>query len=102
MISSPFVSIGAISLRASETVWQETGRRLLSPIVQTFCTTLGRAPHRAYAVYYGNQTSCQPQALGAWRQALVDLRQHLVALDGQTLQRSLDSIDGLGSLHAAG
>jgi hypothetical protein len=39
------------------------------------------------------------QAFGSWMQALVDLRQDLVALDGKTIQRSLDSADGKGPMH---
>jgi predicted transposase YbfD/YdcC len=37
--------------------------------------------------------------LASWRQALADLRQASVALDGQTLRRSLDRADGTGPLH---
>ena len=38
-------------------------------------------------------------AFVSWRQALVDLRQDIVALDGQTIRRSLDSADGKGPIH---
>jgi hypothetical protein len=39
------------------------------------------------------------QAFAAWMQALVDLRQDIVALDGKTLRRSLDRTDGKGPMH---
>ena len=38
------------------------------------------------------------QALASWRQALADLPQAMVALDGQTLRRSLDRADGKGPM----
>jgi len=39
------------------------------------------------------------QAFVSWMQALVDLRQDIVALDGKTIRRSLDSADGKGPIH---
>jgi hypothetical protein len=40
-----------------------------------------------------------PQAFGAWMQALVDLRQDIVTLDGTTIRRSLDRAEGTGPMH---
>jgi predicted transposase YbfD/YdcC len=51
---------------------------------------------RVFAVL--DPTSLQ-QAFVAWMQALVDLRQDIVALDGKTIRRSLDSADGKGPIH---
>src|SRR5215510_4178789 len=39
------------------------------------------------------------QAFVAWMQALADLSQDIVALDGKTIRRSLDSADGKGPIH---
>lgn len=39
------------------------------------------------------------RAFVAWMQALADLSQDLVALDGKTIRRSLDSADGKGPMH---
>jgi DDE family transposase len=39
------------------------------------------------------------QAFVSWMQALADLRQGLVALEGKTLRRSLDRAEGTGPLH---
>ena len=42
--------------------------------------------------------SLQP-AFASWMKALADLHQDIVALDGKTLRRSLDSTDGKGPIH---
>jgi predicted transposase YbfD/YdcC len=39
------------------------------------------------------------QAFASWMQALADLHQDIVALDGKTLRRSLDRADGKGPMH---
>lgn len=39
------------------------------------------------------------QAFVAWMQALADLSQDIVALDGKTIRRSLDRADGKGPIH---
>ena len=39
------------------------------------------------------------QAFVSWMQALVDLCQDIVALDGKTIRRSLDNADGKGPMH---
>jgi predicted transposase YbfD/YdcC len=39
------------------------------------------------------------QAFVAWRNALADLRQDIVALEGDTIRRSLDRADGKGPMH---
>jgi predicted transposase YbfD/YdcC len=39
------------------------------------------------------------QAFVTWMQALADLSQGIVALDGKTIRRSLDSADGKGPIH---
>jgi hypothetical protein len=39
------------------------------------------------------------QAFAAWMKALADLSPGIVALDGKTLRRSLDSADGQGPIH---
>jgi predicted transposase YbfD/YdcC len=39
------------------------------------------------------------QAFVAWMQALADLSQDIVALDGKTIRRSLDSADSKGPIH---
>lgn len=51
---------------------------------------------RVFAVL--DPTSLQ-QAFVTWMQALVDLHQDIVALDGKTLRRSLDRADGKGPIH---
>src|SRR5499426_4438460 len=45
------------------------------------------------------EPSSLQQALASWMQALADLRQDMVALDGKTLRRSLDRADGKGPIH---
>jgi predicted transposase YbfD/YdcC len=42
---------------------------------------------------------CLQQAFASWMTALADLRQDIVALDGKTIRRSLDSADGKGPIH---
>jgi predicted transposase YbfD/YdcC len=39
------------------------------------------------------------QAFTSWMQALAELREDIVALDGKTLRRSLDRADGKGPIH---
>jgi predicted transposase YbfD/YdcC len=51
---------------------------------------------RVFAVL--NPTSLH-QAFVAWMQALADLSQGIVALDGKTIRRSLDRADGKGPIH---
>jgi predicted transposase YbfD/YdcC len=51
---------------------------------------------RVFAVL--DPTSLQ-QAFVSWMQALADLRQDIVALDGKTIRRSLDRADGKGPIH---
>jgi predicted transposase YbfD/YdcC len=43
-------------------------------------------------------SSSLQQAFASWMQALADLRQAIVALDGKTLRRSLDRADGKGPI----
>jgi predicted transposase YbfD/YdcC len=45
------------------------------------------------------EPSSLQQAFASWMQALADLRQDIVALDGKTLRRSLDRADGKGPIH---
>ena len=39
------------------------------------------------------------QAFARWMNALADLSQEIVALDGKTIRRSLDRADGQGPMH---
>jgi predicted transposase YbfD/YdcC len=42
---------------------------------------------------------CLQQAFVRWMNALADLRQDIVALDGKTIRRALDRADGKGPIH---
>jgi hypothetical protein len=57
------------------------------------------SPDTVGRVFAGLDPERLPQAFVAWMQALADVSQGIVALEGQPIRRSLDRAEGQGPMH---